>query len=130
MNKTLALGAFALALGGCAAGPYYDDAYGYGPNYAPGYYYDYGAPSYYYGPSVGLGYYYYDNDGHRHWHDGDRNWNDRHYNDNRDHGDRGDRGNGSVRPGPGGSESMGSPESYHGESGNEAGMGTSHGGRH
>lgn len=76
MKRVLALGAVALALGGCAAGPYYDtygyDAYG-NPVYA-GPTYDYGAP-YYSGPSVSFGYYDFDSNGQRHWHEGNRDGN-------------------------------------------------------
>ena len=118
MKKTLALGAVALALAGCA-GTYYQD--GYGSAYEP-YYYDngYGAPSYY-GPGVGLGYYYYDNNGHRQWRDGDRHDSGRQWNNDRgDHGDRGDRGGRDWNRG-----GTGDPRSFHGESGNEAGSGYS-----
>jgi hypothetical protein len=91
MKRVLAVGAVALALGGCAAGPYYDsygsygyDAYG-NPVYAGPSYYGYDAAPYYSAPSVSLGYYYYDNDGHRQWHDGrnDGRW-------SRDDGHRGE----------------------------------------
>lgn len=91
MKISFALGAFALALGGCAAGPYYDGGYGYGNGpYYDGYY-GYGAPAYE-RPSLSLGYYYFDNDGRRHWRDGrdaregDHRWRGRDWNN-----DRGDR---------------------------------------
>ena len=65
MKRILALGAMALALGGCATVPADDYGYGYGysPYYAPyaydpywGYYgYGFGYAPYYWGPPVILG---------------------------------------------------------------------------
>ncbi|MEO5701936.1 MAG: hypothetical protein ABIS17_10980 [Casimicrobiaceae bacterium] len=127
MKRALLLGAVTLALAGCAAGPYYDSyGYGYGPG--PGIYdsgysdYGYGAPAYYGPSSLGVGYYYYESDGRRYWRDGrrdhDGNWRDR--GDRwRDRGDGWDRGDRVPRP----AEQMVNPRGFHGESGNEAGMG-------
>ncbi len=86
MKRVLALGAVAVALGGCAAG-YYDgygyggygygnDAYGYdaygNPAYSGPAYdnYYYGQP-WYSGPSGSLGFFYFDNGGSRHWRERD-----------------------------------------------------------
>lgn len=113
MKKSFALGAFALVLGGCAAGPYYGGGYGYGNGpgyygYGPGYY-GYGAPAYE-GPSVSLGYYYFDNDGRRQWRDGrdaregDQRWRGRDWNN-----DRGDRRDGNDRRYGGVRDSTGAP---------------------
>ena len=102
----LAAGAAALALAGCAAGPYYDNGYYGNGSYGNGYYDNgyygsnyYGAPGYYdpgyAAPGVGFGITYsernYYRDGDRHW-DGRRDW-DRRDHDWRDrrgdrHGDR------------------------------------------
>ena len=133
MKKTLLIGAAALALAGCAAGPYYDGGYGYGPSYYDGYGYG-GGPAYYYdsGPSIGLGYYYYDGDGHRHWRDGhDNNWRG---NGNWDRGNYGWDGSRQsthqLQPGPMDSRPAAQTGgNYHGEMGNEAGSGYGGGGR-
>lgn len=139
MKKTLLIGAAALALAGCAAGPYYD-GYGYGPSYYDngGYGYGYGGPAYYdYGPGLGLGYYYYDGSGNRHWHDGHDNngrgnWNADHGNWNADRGNwRGPDSTHQLQPGPMDSRpamETGGSRSYHGEMGNEAGSGGGGGG--
>jgi hypothetical protein len=102
LKTTLAVLGAAAALGGCAAGQYYD-SYGYNPNYnydaytAPGPYYEtpaYEAPAYYGGPAVGFGFSYTDRDrrdyrshewhgdrAHGDWHGGDHDrgdWRDDH----------------------------------------------------
>jgi hypothetical protein len=112
MKRMLALGAAALALGGCAG--YYDPYGGYGYNYgaypdavyaAPAYdTYYYGQP-WYAGPSGSVGFYYYDNDGNRHWRErgNDGRWSDHRWNGNygRGPGGHGNYGSWHERQGGG-----------------------------
>ncbi len=109
MKKILAFSAVALALGGCAAGPYYDGGYGYGN----GGYYD-GYSSYGADPSVSLGYYYLDNDGRRQWRDGrDAREGDQRWRGRDGDNDRGDRRYGNDRRPGGVRDSTGAPVGGH-----------------
>ncbi|HZZ91521.1 MAG TPA: hypothetical protein VFE23_03110 [Usitatibacter sp.] len=94
MKSVLALVGAGALLAGCAAGPYYDNGYGYGNGYDAGYGYngyDYGpGPAYYepgyVAPSVGFGV------GFNSWDGGGHEWHGDHDRGHHDwRGDRGDR---------------------------------------